>query len=443
MDGRCGQCGGLLSVEKAFQEWQVPCPHCGHVPPLPEAVATDEPPLELVVSAPPEEPESILSVSEGPEDALFDGPAPQVALAPDPGSETVPALPVSAAEVAAHPPLAQESAWSTAAEVSSTWLAFEPPAWEGEGSVALVAAGPAGPDTLVPVAPAVAGEPDRAEPELVLTDQPYSRSELSHPAPRAMGRGLYTALVLVPLISYALLATIAVIILYLREPAPQVPFEVMPDVEGELKGAKHQKPGPVSTYERIQPEVALPNRLRVGLGETIRLGDVEVTPLRVELRPVVFRVPNFPPEQADADSLVLTLRLRNVSADVVFSPTDPYFERRWKGLAHGSKPYTFLELGSRRLYGGPLPWDRRKSRQEAETVEGQAYRVLAPGEEITTVVCTDPEDHVADLLAAYHGDLLWRVQVRRGLVRVGTREVPATAVVGVHFRDTDVVKPAA
>jgi hypothetical protein len=49
-------------------------------------------------------------------------------------------------------------------------------------------------------------------------------------------------------------------------------------------------------------------------------------------------------------------------------------------------------------------------------------------------------DQVGKVLANYHGRLLYRVQVRRGLVRVGDREVPATAVVGVEFNDTDIDK---
>jgi hypothetical protein len=49
---------------------------------------------------------------------------------------------------------------------------------------------------------------------------------------------------------------------------------------------------------------------------------------------------------------------------------------------------------------------------------------------------------VGRLLENYHGDLVWRVQVRRGLVRVKDREYPATGVIGVVFKDTDITSLA-
>jgi hypothetical protein len=418
------------------------CPACGHV--APKDGSQEEPALDLIVSPPPEEAESILNVSEGSEDGLFAEPAataPLLAATELPG----PATPSETTAELPAPPSGLENPENLPAGMATTWLAFEPPACEGDGAVEVVAAAPLEPQSLAraDLPEEQSAGPGEEETFSTLTEEPLPLAATPRPVLQSQHRGLYSALVLVPLISYAVLATIAVLILYFREPPAQVPFEMMPDVDGELKGAKHQKPGPVTTYERIQPDVELPKRLRVGLGETLRIGDVAITPLSVELRHVLFRMPGFPDEQADTASLVLSLRLQNVSTDVLFSPTDPYFERRWKGLPHGSKPYTLLEIGPRRLYGGPIVWDSRKPRAESETVEGQQYRVLEPGQTLTTVVCTDPDDHAADLLAAYHGDLLWRVQVRRGLVKVGEREVSATAVVGVRFRDTDVTKPAA
>ena len=71
-------------------------------------------------------------------------------------------------------------------------------------------------------------------------------------------------------------------------------------------------------------------------------------------------------------------------------------------------------------------------------IEGQDYRVLGPGESQTTIVCTDPTDPVFDCLADFQGEIVWRIQVRRGLAKVGAREVPATAVIGVKFSDRDI-----
>jgi hypothetical protein len=253
---------------------------------------------------------------------------------------------------------------------------------------------------------------------------------------RGVWSGVFIALVLIPLISYSILATIALVML-LSRPQPRDPLEFLPDREGDLKGAKHQKQGAV-IYDRVLPDRELPDRLIAALGQTIRLGDVEILPQKVELCRVYFRQGNFKPEPGSDDSLVLHLLLRNLSQDVVFSPTDPFFDRSWKGPFSGKRPYTFLDIGSRRLWGGPLPWKPGQPPGDWITIEGLQYKTLQPGEQITTLVCTDPEEHVSKLLANFQGPLLWRIQVRRGLVQVGEREYPATGVVGVRFQAADI-----
>jgi hypothetical protein len=284
-------------------------------------------------------------------------------------------------------------------------------------------------DELVPPAP--------SELETKLVPQSFSPVPTRRPPPAAgLRSSLFTMLVLVPLISYAVLATIAVLILYFRPPQPSLEF--LPDVDGDLRGAKHQKRA--LSYQLLDPDSPLPNRLKVNLGETIRLGDVAVTPQRVELIRLHLGQGDDEVDPPAAESLVLHLVMQNVSEDVVFSPTDPYFDRQWKS-SQDAKPYTFLEIGRDRIYGGPFPWRPGRAVEDRKTVEGQHYQLLQLGERLTTIVCTDPTEQVAKLLAAYHGTLLWRVQVRRGLVRVGEREVPATAVFGVTFQDRDIHKP--
>jgi hypothetical protein len=102
----------------------------------------------------------------------------------------------------------------------------------------------------------------------------------------------------------------------------------------------------------------------------------------------------------------------------------------------------FLEMGRQRFFGGPLYWRPGTNPATRDSIAGQVYRVLRPDEESTTVLCTDPEDHVGQFLADYHGPLVWRIQVRRGFVRVRDREISATAVVGVRFTSADVVRSA-
>ena len=57
---------------------------------------------------------------------------------------------------------------------------------------------------------------------------------------------------------------------------------------------------------------------------------------------------------------------------------------------------------------------------------------------MTTFLCTEPKDDVPAAIKKAKGPFLWRVQVRRGLVKLGDKEVSATAVVGVEFNKQDV-----
>jgi hypothetical protein len=140
---------------------------------------------------------------------------------------------------------------------------------------------------------------------------------------------------------------------------------------------------------------------------------------------------------------VLRLHLRNVSADTTFTPLDNYFDRRWQP-GRGPPPLTVLEMGSQRFYGGPAergpPGGAEPARRQ--WVEGRQEidaSGLAPGAEADTFVCTDGDDQkVLRELEKFEGKLLWRVQLRRGLVRLGHREVPAAAVIGVEFTPRDV-----
>jgi hypothetical protein len=266
--------------------------------------------------------------------------------------------------------------------------------------------------------------------------------------------GWWIGLVVLPLFLYAVLATVAVYLLWERlQKAPPHPLEMFPDVEGDTPGV--QKNGKKTSYKgQMAPETVkrladspVPAHLRVALGETLRVGDLEVTPLRVERKVVRVFVEGYPrPEPCPHESLVLHLRLRNVSADSTFTPLDNFFDRNWKA-GRGAPPLTRLEIGPHQFYGGPAEWSPRRTTANArrQWVEGRQDfegAGLGPGGETDTFVCTDGgDDKVIEELERSRGTMLWRVEVRRGLVRVGSREVPAAAVIGVEFGATDVRRP--
>jgi hypothetical protein len=440
-----------MAIEAEFLGKRLQCPHCQEFiqADLSEGTIPQPPPDPSVflAAAGTEEPESIFASPESTDDALFGAAViPQIempSVADVRPSEDASPSRDEMIEVQLPPPVPDEAPEKLltpeiTGDAPAPFIQDAAPAWLVPASSGLfqVATTDEGPAVGTPVSPPLVTE------ELVppSTDGPDAASGIESfpslppkPAKRPMRGGLFIALVLIPLVSYSILATIALVLLYLR-PQPEHPLENLPDLEGEYKGAKHQKK-PVS-YERVQHDLELPPKLQINLGQSLRLGDVEVTPLKVELRHLKIHHAGFSPETVAEESLVLHVLLQNVSQDVVFSPTDPFFDRRWKGISFTGRPYTFLEMGQKRFYGGPIPWGQRA--QARESIEGQHYGALEPGDRMTTLVCTDPADHVRESLDAYHGSLLWRVQVRRGLVRLADREISATAVVGVKFSDGQV-----
>lgn len=419
----CSLCGAPLPEAPAGCSGVVHCSRCHTALAVVSAAAPPKP---------VEEGDSIFATPPPSEDILLDGAVDLPPAMVDPASASgfhviLPEPSPGATFVAEDPPSPVTNVASPHASVlleGSEYLAGKPEdvLWPGpaaESSELLRSVTASDPALLLPTG---------------VSSSRVARRVRSH----SLRSSLFMALVFVPLVSYAILATIAVIILYLR-PQPPDPLERLPDLEGDYRGAKHQKPGAVS-YERISPESPLPARLQVSLGQSIRLGDLEITPLAVELRHLKITQPGMDPETTPEPALVLRLRLKNLSSDMVFSPTDPYFDRRWKSLSGTGKPYTFLEFGSNRFFGGPLPWQPGTAPEDRATIEGQQYGPLHPGEEVTTLVCTDSDDGLAQLLASYQGSLLWRIHLRRGLVQVGQKEVCATAVVGVRFSDREIQK---
>jgi hypothetical protein len=268
------------------------------------------------------------------------------------------------------------------------------------------------------------------------------KPQIRAPADRG---GWLIALLVVPLISYSILATIAVVYLRFFHSAPTTqphPLEMIPDIEGEKPGAKRVNKE-VSVKFHGRQEKDLPAQLRTTLRKPIRIGDLEVTPVSVELRTIEFIVRGKDPVRSETPTLVLNLHLKNVSKDVAFHPLDPYFVRRWKEIKDESKegmPFTYLAVGKERFYGGPIGLAERKERHE--TIKDQQLgRELQPGEAMDTFICTSPDDPVQEAAEAAKQPMLWRVQVRRGLVETPNRgELPASAVIGVEFARDEIRK---
>jgi hypothetical protein len=233
-------------------------------------------------------------------------------------------------------------------------------------------------------------------------------------------------------------------------------LEALPDV-GDVPGARKNLNSALDTSDPKLAFAPLPERLTTTLGQPLRVGDLEVTPRSVELRVVnVYVEGSARPEPCPGPSLVLNLRLRNLAPDYAFTPLDNYFDRHYeRGV---QVPLTQVEVGNRdRLLGGPARWYPRfrdsRDRNYREWVEGRKDLDLVglkPGESVDTIVCTDwrkvdsanPDRprRVEEIVERYEGPYLWRVHVRRGLVRFQHIERSATALIGVRFTDKDIEK---
>jgi hypothetical protein len=415
---QCGHCGNVMAVGSELLGQQVRCPHCQQVVVAPPPAA--QPPAEPASAdntfklAPFSDHEDIFAPTDEIAEDLF-------------GRATAPRL-----EVPTDPPPAAPSL---------STLADTPPAESPDGPrpadapTSTMLPGPKADPAWVEAGPATVGriEPAPAVPRA---------------ARGASGSSAWlTGLVFIPLISYAVLATVALAILWSRlQQAPPDPFERMPDVDGDSPGARKVQSTTAAAGLRLRLDAApLPAKLHIPLGQSFRIGDLEVRPERVERKRVKVYVQGHEekPEWCKHDSLVLHLRLRNASADVAFVPIDNYFDRRWKP-GQGPPPLTRLDIGSQHFYGGPAAWYPRNSQGgKREWVEGRRnfYDPLQPGQEMTTLVCTDGDDaEVAGALENNPARMLWRIQVRRGLVPVGRRQLPAAAVIGVEFAAEQVEK---
>ena len=128
---------------------------------------------------------------------------------------------------------------------------------------------------------------------------------------------------------------------------------------------------------------------------------------------------------------------------------DAYFDRKWMHKSD-QPPLTLLELLNsvppQRFFGGPAEYhpplhnnssDRAKPPEEVEGAHDS--HVLQPGAEMETFVCTDGDDKAAvAAIDGYHGKLLWRIHLRRGIITVNAHHlVPVSSVIGVEFTDDD------
>lgn len=163
----------------------------------------------------------------------------------------------------------------------------------------------------------------------------------------------------------------------------------------------------------------IPAQNLVRLGQTIQIGEVEVTPLSVITThlTLVRSIEPTKDRQLKGSSFVLRLRLANISKDQTIAP----LERAMLRAPNSPLDRSYLQTPEGRtisLY--PLAADSEWS------ILGEEFPELKPGESVETIIASEP---AAENQSA--GEMTWRVRVRIGSYR--------TDMLGVRFTKDDVV----
>jgi phage FluMu protein Com len=359
---QCGSCNKLMAISTQHLGSQVRCPHCQAVVQTPQPAEASAP---LEIHAPQVEAgeaESIFT-PPAPSEDLFDAPqGPLVEMPPDAGPSPPPN---NAVTVEVPMPILHDGA-----------------------------ARPAPPEARH--GPATDGDADLAA--------------FKRPRP-PVDRGYVSLLLLIFLVPYSIMMTLFVIYLWYQLMNQAGSLELLPDPAPKKDGARQ--------VERAKHDQPLTRHQLVPLGRTLRIGDMEITPRRVQ--------------RDEFGDLSLVLNAKNISNNQAFSPVHPDFVKVGKGT---TMPYTFVETKSfQRLYGGQPPaFDRGGN---GLTTEGD----LLPGQAEDVILTTFGNKDVVRQILDSNEDVTWRIQVRRGLVANGAgHRISATAVIGVVFKPSDVGK---
>jgi len=429
----CSFCGKPMAVGMNLLGRNVRCPHCKQVvqapatgkptekapPPVP---APSLPPAQATISPVAEGQESIFG--EAPDnDDLFSGKAPPMNLPPfDPAPGYTP--PRTESAIGQTERVVPGTPFSSAGFTANRDKDQDYPANSG------------GIDSVL--------TSDNDE-----LDNRAERRPIPRSAPRHGGGGMFVWMLLL----YAVIATgIAAYLFYdkTRLEAQQEagggdgkpsPYLAIPDFFGEYDRAKRER---AAKLEGMPADnLPIPDALKVKLNDTRQVGDLAVTPLRVECKVVNrFRRGDGKPDEffrvTPGKVYALHLRLKNNSSDVAFHPTDPAFNRHRRSKPEGLPIYTGIVVEKDFQMGGGIPWPDATR----EYLDGQQNDIspLAPGEEREYVIVSHYDFPILrrKIDESKDPNVTWRVQLRRGLETVKDsagvdRDISVSSVIGVEF----------
>jgi hypothetical protein len=191
---------------------------------------------------------------------------------------------------------------------------------------------------------------------------------------------------------------------------------ILPRLRGQGEPERFTPAAPVAVGTRrpdlsrkVDPIAPIPPEQITQLGQPLRLGSLEITPLSTARQGVRLRRVSLTGKAEVRDggsgALALRVRLRNVSDDAIFAPLEKAFLRD----SDTELTESFVELPQPdRVYLYPLPVESEWS------IVGQDFPVLRPGEAKETTIVT-----AADFPET-GSPMTWRLTVRTGPGKVET-----------------------
>ena len=227
--------------------------------------------------------------------------------------------------------------------------------------------------------------------------------------------------------SYASALTMFVIYLWWTGSLASSQLESLPDL----------KPLEDNEFRIVPVGKAMPWGHRLRVGDVQQFGNIKVHVLRVTRGPVEFEYfqkgPEAPQRPPSQPVLKLWLEFENVSQDQIFSPYDlrlmsrDFVDDNLKRFAN-----TFVRNQSDSGEAAQLTFAMSHEIDDPFDIKGlEAGRMLKPSEKCVIFIPTE-EDGV-DQLA---GDLVWRVQFRKGFHPVAMHGV--TTLIEVEFHSDDI-----
>ena len=261
----------------------------------------------------------------------------------------------------------------------------------------------------------------------VLFSRTVSESAAAYAEEAAASRQKFLIMLLLVVGSYA--SAITIVLIYLLAAGRTHQLESLPDLKPPMKKGEIS-----ATF--YSPKNDLPSGHVLKLGQSQRFGNVRVTPIKVTRGLVKFEHYSGKSALEFSDTqplLKLWLKFENVSRDQTFSPLDALLIFKRSTQNKGEKVFAnnfLVAAENRKLIRSIFHAYDMPPHSEFAMIGQKLDTELPPGETWQTFVPSEEE------AVELKGDLVWRVQIRKGYHPKSLRGV--TTLIDVQFNSQDI-----